>query len=192
MASLPGNQYSAQMKGRHFLLFLIWSLALAFLPSCKGGKNKAQLPVDFVYDRTICEECKMAISDPRYAAEVIEPSGKPHFFDDSACAILWLSKHPNIGKVRIWVKDVKTRKWVEANKAYWIYGDPHTPMGYGYAATATPVKGALKWDTVRKYVLIGKTLVNENLVKRLDIDGPSKSPGAGKPSGLAAGEETHR
>ncbi len=169
------------MKEKTSFVFLILVSVVLFLPSCKGGKNKEQLPVKFVYDRTVCEECKMAISDPRYAAEVIEPNGKAHFFDDPACAILWLSKRPNIGKVRIWVKDVKTLKWIEADKAHWIYGDPHTPMGYGYAATASPVKKALDWDTVKKYVLIGKTLVNENLARRLDVKGEAQPSVANRP-----------
>ena len=178
------------MKGKKYTTYFSLALAIVvlLLTSCKGGKNKEQLPVKLVYDRTVCEECKMAISDPRYAAEVIEPNGKPHFFDDPACAILWLSKHPNIGKVRIWVKDVKSLKWIEANKAHWIYGDPHTPMGYGYAPTVSPVKNSLDWDTVRKYVLIGKTLVNENLAKRLDVKGGTQTPVTNKPSTGASSE----
>ena len=165
------------MKINTFISYCILSLIVALLPflSCKGGKNKEQLPVDFVYDRTVCEECKMAISDPRYAAEVIGPDGKAYFFDDPACAILWLSRRPSIGRVKIWVKDVKTRKWIEANKAHWIYGDPHTPMGYGFAATASPIEKSLDWDTVKKYVLIGKTLVNENLLKRVDVTDTNQS-----------------
>jgi hypothetical protein len=43
--------------------------------ACKGG-NEEQLPVDFVWDREACEECKMALSDPHYSAQVIDPKGR--------------------------------------------------------------------------------------------------------------------
>jgi len=66
-------------------LLVIRAAAFGFLfllmIACKGG-NEEQLPVDFVWDRVACEECKMALSDPRYAAQVIDPSGRAYYFDD--------------------------------------------------------------------------------------------------------------
>jgi len=148
----------------YFLLFC------AFLGRCKSG-NEEQLPVDFVWDRVACEECKMALSDPHYSAQVINPDGKAYFFDDIGCAILWLRRQPWKDKARTWVNDVKTAEWIDAEKARWIYGDPKTPMGYGFAATLSPTepddKQALDFETVKKWMFIGKTLVNENLVKHL-------------------------
>jgi nitrous oxide reductase accessory protein NosL len=141
-------------------------LILSFF-ACKGG-NEEQLPVDFVWDREACEECKMALSDPHYSAQVIDPDGRAYYFDDSGCAVLWLRRQPWKDKARTWVNDLKTTEWIEAQKANWISGDPNTPMGYGFAATLAHVENALDFETVKKSMLSGKTLVNENLAKHRD------------------------
>jgi nitrous oxide reductase accessory protein NosL len=151
-------------------------LILSFF-ACKGG-NEEQLPVDFVWDREACEECKMALSDPHYSAQVIDPDGRAYYFDDSGCAVLWLRRQPWKDKARTWVNDLKTTEWIEAQKANWISGDPNTPMGYGFAATLSAVENALDYATVKKRMVSGKTLVNENLVKQLGRG--KKQPSVGK------------
>jgi len=154
--------------------FVVLSLSII---TCKGA-NEEQLPVDFVWDRVACEECKMALSDPHYSAQVIGSNGKAYYFDDIGCAILWLKRQPWKNKARTWVNDVNSTEWIDAQKANWMYGDPKTPMGYGFAATLSPVENALDWETVNKWVVIGKTLVNENLVKHLGNS--DKQPGVEK------------
>lgn len=144
------------------LLNKIWILVLFFLliTACKGG-NKDQLPVDFAWGQVECPGCRMTIRDPHYAAQVIEPGGRAHHFDDIGCAILWVRPKPWRKEARIWVNDVKTFKWIDAKKASWIYPDPKTPMGYGFAATASPVENALDYKTVKIRMVIGNTLLNE-------------------------------
>ncbi len=73
---------------------VIFILSLLVFVGCSQG-NKEQLPVDFVWDREVCEECKMAVSDPHFAAQVIDPEGNAHYFDDIGCSILWLKRHQN-------------------------------------------------------------------------------------------------
>jgi len=141
-------------------------LLILLIMACKGG-NEEQLPVDFVWDREDCEECKMALSDPHYSAQVIDPNGKAYFFDDIGCAILWLDRQPWKDKARTWVNDVKTTEWIEAKKANWVAGDPRTPMGYGFAATLSQVENALQYESVKKSMTSGNTLVNENMQKHL-------------------------
>jgi len=155
--------------------------------ACSQG-NKEQLPVDFVWDRVACEECKMALSDPHYSAQVIDPDGRASYFDDMGCAILWLQRQHWKENARVWVNDVKTTEWIEAQKGNWIYGDPKTPMGYGFAATLSPVENALDFETVKKWMVIGKTLVNENRVKHLDHG--NKQSGAEKNTATGPGEAT--
>ncbi len=170
---------------RLFLKAVTFVLLSLSIIGCKGG-NPEQLPVDFVWDRVACEECKMALSDPRYSAQVIDPNGRAYYFDDIGCAILWLRRQPWKDKARIWVNDVKTTEWIDAEKANWIYGDPKTPMGYGFAATLSPVENALDYETVKKWMVIGKTLVNENLVKHLSGD---KRPSVGKQPVVGPGKK---
>jgi hypothetical protein len=169
-------QFVKEFPKRIIIAIAIGFLFL-FVITCKGG-NEEQLPVDFVWDREVCEECKMALSDPHYSAQVIDPNGKAYFFDDIGCAILWLQRQPWKDKARTWVNDVKTTEWIEAQKANWISGEPQTPMGYGFAATLSAVENALEYETVKKRMVSGKTLVNENLVKHLG--GSDKPPSIGK------------
>ena len=138
-----------------------------FLIGCQQG-NKEQLPVDFVWDRVVCQECKMALSDPHYSAQVIDPNGKAYYFDDIGCAILWLRRQPWQDKSRTWINDFNTTDWIDAKKANWMYGNPRTPMGYGFTATLSQVENVLKYETVKKWMYVGKNLVNENQVKHLD------------------------
>jgi len=154
------------MKTEKLLIKIAVFVFFLLLMACKQG-NKEQLPVDFVWDREACEECKMALSDPHYSAQVIDHEGRAYYFDDIGCAILWLRRQPWKDKARTWVNDVKTAEWIEAEKANWICGDPLTPMGYGFAATLSPVENALDYGTVKKWMFIGKTLVNENMVRHL-------------------------
>ena len=160
-------------------------LFLSIIASKRG--NKEQLPVDFVWDRVACEECKMALSDPHYSAQVIDPNGRAYYFDDIGCAILWLRRQSWKNKARTWVNDVKTTEWIDAKKANWIYGDPKTPMGYGFAATLSPVENVLDYETVKKWMVIGRTLVNENLVKHLGSS--NKQPSVGKQPVFSSGKK---
>ncbi len=143
---------------------VFFALLLPIIVSCSDS-NKEQLPVDFVWDREVCERCKMAISSHNYSVQVIDGKGEALFFDDIGCSILWLNEQALKDKVRIWVNDVKTTEWIEAKNAHWISGDPNTPMGFGFAATLSPVTDSLNYEMVKKQVLSGNTLANTNMEK---------------------------
>jgi len=171
---------------RRIIRAVAFGVLFFLIIACKGG-NEEQLPVDFVWDRVACQECKMALSDPHYSAQVIDPNGSAYYFDDIGCAILWLRRQPWKNKARTWVKDVKTTEWIEAEKANWISGDPQTPMGYGFAATLSPVEKALDYETVKKWMFSGQTLVNENLEKHLGTG--NKQPSVGEQPVFSPGEK---
>ena len=171
---------------RPIIRLVAFAVLCLLIMACKGG-NEEQLPVDFVWDREACEECKMALSDPHYSAQVIDPKGRPYYFDDIGCAVLWLGRQPWKDKARTWVNDVKTSEWIEAKKANWIAGDPQTPMGYGFSATLSPVENKLDFETVKKFMISGKTLVNENLEKHLGTG--DQQPSIGKQPVVSSGEK---
>jgi len=155
------------MKFLKLSIFL--PLLILSVTSC-SDRNEEQLPVDFVWDRVVCERCKMALSSRNYSSQVIDDKGKAHFFDDIGCTILWLEKQPWKDKARTWVNDVETTEWIEAKKANWISGDPHTPMGYGFAATLSEVANPLDYKKVKMDMISGKTLMNTNVDKHLKHD----------------------
>ena len=80
------------MKAERFLIITATFVFPFILILACHQENKEQLPVDFVWDREACEECKMALSDPHYSAQVIDPNGRAYYFDDIGCAILWLKR----------------------------------------------------------------------------------------------------
>ncbi len=139
-------------------------LSLCLFIGCTNS-NKEQLAVEFVWDREVCEECKMAVSDPHYAAQVIDPEGKPHYFDDIGCAFIWKKRHPMQGQERTWVNDFKTTEWIDAKKANWLHGTHKTPMGYGFAATLSQAENAVDFETIKQMMLNGKNIAKKNMEK---------------------------
>ena len=153
--------------GRKRKLLALTALFLSVVLLGCDKKNREQNPVEIVWDRDTCAECRMAVSDKRYGAQVIDRDGKAFFFDDIGCAVVWMKKQPESTGMRVWVGDANTTQWIEAKTANWFYGDPHTPMGYGYRATEASVENAISFDTVVKWIGRGKTLMNENRTKHM-------------------------
>jgi nitrous oxide reductase accessory protein NosL len=122
---------------RKFSFLLILLLALL------GCEKKEIGAVEKVHwDRDMCERCKMAISERKYAFEIINPkSGKAYKFDDIGCGILWLEeeKIPWRDSAIMWVTDAKTGEWIDAKKAYYT-DDSITPMAYGFGAYSQKTK----------------------------------------------------
>jgi len=134
------------MKRFSFLLF-----ALLFAFGFSGCEKKPIGSVEKMHwDRDMCERCKMAISERKFAVQIIDPAtGKTYKFDDLGCATLWLKeeKIPWASKAIIWITDAKTGTWIDARKAQYI-NDAITPMAYGFAAhtEATLPKGSTVFD----------------------------------------------
>jgi len=126
-------------------------LALFILFSFSGCEKKKIGGVEKIHwDRDMCERCQMAISERKFAAEIINPkSGKVYKFDDIGCATLWLKeeKIPWAKSAIIWVIDAKSGKFINAREAKYT-DDSITPMAYGFAAFSekTVPKGAKTFD----------------------------------------------
>jgi copper chaperone NosL len=76
----------------------------------------------------------MAVSDRRYAAEVLDREGNLFKFDDVGCMAAFLrSRRPQIGAA--YVADYETRAWVRAEDARYVEAAAfHTPMAHGIVA----------------------------------------------------------
>lgn len=102
------------------------ALAAAALACSRGPAGPAELD-----PRTeTCASCRMAVSDPRFAAQLDAPSEEPRFFDDVGCLRDWLAAHPRppAGAVA-WVADHRTRAWVRAARAAYAKAPAvETPM----------------------------------------------------------------
>jgi len=113
------------------LLFILW---VSFFLGCEK-KNDTGLG-QMHWDRDMCERCKMAISERKFAVQVIDPkTHKSYKFDDIGCAVLWFDEEHISWRdqAKIWITDAKTGKWIDARSA--IYTDDSiTPMAFGFAA----------------------------------------------------------
>ncbi len=125
------------MRGYSALLFLF----LLFFVGCEK-KDFSQTPAKMHWDRDMCERCKMAISERKYAVEGVDAKNRVYKFDDIGCLVLWQKlEHPEVHFKKIWIKDAKSGKWIDAKKACYTQ-DAVTPMGYGFAAHEKPPKNS--------------------------------------------------
>ncbi len=114
-------------------LLIVLLLALGFA-GCE--KRSTEGPEKMHWDRDMCVRCKMAISERKFAVQIVDPqSGKHYKFDDIGCAVLWLDEEKIPWKERaiIWITDAKTGEWIDAKKAKYT-DDSITPMAFGFAA----------------------------------------------------------
>ncbi|MBF0279696.1 MAG: nitrous oxide reductase accessory protein NosL [SAR324 cluster bacterium] len=148
----------SQLKFSVFIFFVFTAIA------CKK-QNPDQLPVEVSWDRDVCTECGMVISDHRYAAQIINREGRAFVFDDIGCAVNWLKNKSWKNQARIWISDFETQQWIDVEKAYWRFGDPNTPMGYGFVATMQKIDSPLEFNKVRHQIENDQTLKQKHLQK---------------------------
>ena len=140
-------------------IFPVLFISLMGLSFSGCEKKDWRQPEKVHWDRDMCERCKMAISERKYAVEVIDPQTHKHYrFDDIGCAVLWFKENhvPWEEKAIVWVKDGKTGQWIDAKKA-WYSTDKLTPMGYGFTAYANKADAGdgevIDYAEVRRRVL---------------------------------------
>jgi copper chaperone NosL len=88
----------------------------------------------------LCGWCRMAVSDARFAAQLVSPSEEPRFFDDVGCLATFLKSGGAPAKGQIaYVADHRTKAWVRAAAAvYTKKPGLETPMGSGLITHADP------------------------------------------------------
>jgi nitrous oxide reductase accessory protein NosL len=125
------------------------SLAVAAALACSEPTTG---PARIVWGRHACDHCGMAISEPRYAAQIRSGPHEVARFDDFGCALLWLEAHGR-GRARgFFVMDETGEHWLDARTASFVSGQ-RTPMAYGWAAVARGAPGALSFDAAREAIL---------------------------------------
>lgn len=145
---------------KNFKIVFAGLVALFMMAGLGGCEKKAPDGVEKMHwDRDMCVRCKMAISERKFAVQVVDPATHRHYkFDDIGCAVLWFKEEhiawePN---ARIWITDGKRGEWIDAVKA--IYGTKAiTPMGFGFIAykdrSEAEDSELIGYDEVRKRIL---------------------------------------
>jgi copper chaperone NosL len=79
----------------------------------------------------------MIISDERFAAAVVGPSGESLKFDDIGCLIQHEAGEPRADST-YWVRNYHEPEWLDARRAVFIHERSlNSPMGHNLAALAT-------------------------------------------------------
>jgi copper chaperone NosL len=110
----------------------------------------------------MCAYCKMAISEKRYAAELIDDEGQAFKFDDIGCMVNFIKSRKNTTRiVAHFVMDFDERQWTKAEDAYYVRSSElTTPMNGGIIAFKDQAKAK---EAVDRYH--GKLIRFEDLFK---------------------------
>lgn len=97
---------------------------MMLLANCQG---QALEPVPLLPE-DMCDYCKMAISEKRYAAELIDPEGRAFRFDDIGCMTNFIRRGSSKASA-YFVMDFDERQWIRAEDAYYVRSSEFTtPM----------------------------------------------------------------
>lgn len=103
----------------------VWLLGSALVACTQGPPQPASLDAK----NEGCSFCRMAISDARFAAQLVAPAEEPRFFDDIGCLRDYLEATALPSEAVAYVADHRTKDWVRADRA--LYTKLHaleTPM----------------------------------------------------------------
>ncbi len=110
-------------------------------------------PQPVVWDRTPCAECRMAVSEPPYAAQLQLADGRVLAFDDAGCLFRYLAAHETPVRA-VYLHHLREDRWLPAAQAGFVEAGP-SPMAYGLAAVDRAREGGLTFAEARERVLGG-------------------------------------
>lgn len=108
------------------LMLLLW---------CGCGESEPR-PVD-LFPEDECAHCRMSVSDPKFASEIISQKGEIFKFDDLLCLEKFRKKRTDVTIEAMFVKDFETMQWLRYEKSIIIQTGIETPMGSGKVAVST-------------------------------------------------------
>ena len=104
--------------------------ALALAALSLGCASSPPAPALLDTKNEACSWCRMAISEARFAGQLVAPSEEPRFFDDIGCLGHYLSGAKAPPGAIAYVADHRTRTWIRAGAAvYTSVASLATPMG---------------------------------------------------------------
>ena len=93
-----------------------------------GGAAPRPATLDRAHDA--CGSCRMVVSDPRMAIQVVAPLEEPRFFDDFGCVARYVQAAPLPAGGTVYVSDHWTQAWIRADQAiYSRVSGFSAPMG---------------------------------------------------------------
>jgi copper chaperone NosL len=148
--SLPAGEVKtgpSPIEVRGHWLFVGFLPRLCFFLLCIGCGNAELRPIE-ILSEDMCSFCKMAISEKRFASELLTQDGEVLKFDDIGCMLRFRKSHGHPESVvATFVLDYDTRKWLKAEEAYFVKSKEFkTPMGGNVVAFKTGADAAAAAD----------------------------------------------
>jgi len=113
-------------------LLLAALLAGAFAAGVWWLERAPQGPVEPVWDKQRCAHCGMAVSDPRFAAEIQTRDRRVLFFDDPGCLRQYEKDHHPEERA-VYFHHSRDPRWMPASATGFVPA-AGTPMNWGFAA----------------------------------------------------------
>ena len=135
------------IEARGHWLFVRFLPRLCFFLLCLGCRNAELRPIEIVAE-DMCSFCRMAISEKRFASELLIQDGEVFKFDDIGCMLRFRKSHGHPeAVVATFVLDYDTRKWLKAEEAYFVKSKEFkTPMSGNVVAFKTGADAAAAAD----------------------------------------------
>lgn len=124
------------IRWRFFWFCLLFAGSSLALNGCGPSEIK---PVD-IYPEDMCSQCRMAISEPVFASEIITTDGEVFKFDDLGCLEKFREKSSEYNIAATFVKDYETKNWLPYEHSTIVQTSLQTPMGSGKIAVADSVQ----------------------------------------------------
>ena len=125
-------------RQKFILRFVCLLICVNGLSSCQ---QKELEPVALTPE-DMCSFCRMAISEKRYAAQLLDSEGQVFKFDEIGCMVNFMQRNSVDGKtVARFVMDFDEGIWIKAEDAYYVESsEVTTPMNGGVIAFTTQPK----------------------------------------------------
>ena len=96
-------------------------------------------PADLAVGQEACGFCRMTVSQPEFASQLVAPGELPLFFDDLSCLGNYLTSTPTRpADAVLYVTDHQTKAWIRAETALFSrVATLATPMGSHLVAHAS-------------------------------------------------------
>ena len=120
-------------------------------------------PVEIALNEELCSQCRMAVSQRQFAAEVVTPAGSVDYFDDIGCLARWSRDRQFPEKAGVFVVDHETGEWLAAAEAFYVRSENlPTPMGYGLAAHGSRTRAQAFAEGLQGRLLTWQQLTTED------------------------------
>jgi len=108
------------------------AVLVAAIAACGSG---APTPARLETGSVACANCRMIVSNARFAAQIAASGEEPLFFDDLICLSNHLQREAPKPGAMVYVADHLTGEWVPARRAVFTRApEVSTPMGGGIIA----------------------------------------------------------